>query len=157
LRQNNSQSLDSDTRGAIVNIVETACLLHDIGNPPFGHFGEAAIQRWFRDNGRECLINAVPSYREVDNDLNDGNRRQHYEELLGDFYEFDGNPQGFRLVTRLQWNNDKFGLNLTKTTLATYLKYLRQAGKTSNGLFAKKAGYFKTESALFSDIQKQFF
>lgn len=35
---------------AFVNIVETACLLHDIGNPPFGHLGESAVQEWFRDN-----------------------------------------------------------------------------------------------------------
>jgi dGTPase len=33
------------------NIVETACLIHDIGNPPFGHFGEYATREWFRKNG----------------------------------------------------------------------------------------------------------
>jgi dGTPase len=45
---------------AFVNIVETACLLHDIGNPPFGHFGESAIRSWStamrRDPQEVCLI-----------------------------------------------------------------------------------------------------
>ncbi|VDZ80757.1 Deoxyguanosinetriphosphate triphospho hydrolase subgroup 1 [Salmonella bongori] len=34
--------------GPFESIVEMACLMHDIGNPPFGHFGEAAINDWFR-------------------------------------------------------------------------------------------------------------
>ncbi len=48
------QSIDAqgesyETLAAFVNIVETACLLHDIGNPPFGHLGESAIKEWFKD------------------------------------------------------------------------------------------------------------
>jgi dGTPase len=34
----------------IGTIVATACLLHDIGNPPFGHSGEKAMGRWFSNN-----------------------------------------------------------------------------------------------------------
>lgn len=34
--------------GPFESVVEMACLMHDIGNPPFGHFGEAAINDWFR-------------------------------------------------------------------------------------------------------------
>ena len=29
------------------HIVAAACLGHDIGNPPFGHFGEDTIRAWF--------------------------------------------------------------------------------------------------------------
>ncbi|UVC31554.1 HD domain-containing protein [Pantoea sp. SOD02] len=35
-----------DNNLAIANVVEISCLAHDIGNPPFGHFGEAAIVEW---------------------------------------------------------------------------------------------------------------
>ena len=47
--------LDEAELGAMVKFVETACLMHDIGNPPFGHFGEAAIKEWFKQRGLECL------------------------------------------------------------------------------------------------------
>lgn len=40
---------------SLVAIVENACLLHDIGNPPFGHFGEAAIQDWAKTSIHEFI------------------------------------------------------------------------------------------------------
>ena len=43
---------------AIVKFVENACLMHDIGNPPFGHFGEAAISKWFEENGHALVRTA---------------------------------------------------------------------------------------------------
>nr|WP_174507147.1 dNTP triphosphohydrolase [Acinetobacter sp. Marseille-Q1620] len=78
---------------AFINTVETACLLHDIGNPPFGHLGEAAIQQWFNK-------------KDINYDLN----------------KFDGNPQGFRLI-RLLSGSDSFGLNLTCSLLLSTIKY----------------------------------
>ncbi len=81
--------------GAFVNTVETACLLHDIGNPPFGHLGESAIQEWF-DNFK----------LDTPADLN----------------HFDGNPQGFRQTSFL-CGSDKFGFNLTCTLLLSTIKY----------------------------------
>jgi dGTPase len=138
-------------RTAFVNFVEAACLLHDIGNPPFGHFGEAAIQKWFSENGKDYLKRSVQLSPD---ELGSGDERLKL--ALSDFIEFDGNPQGLRVVARLQWNTDEFGLNLTNTTLASFLKYIRRAGDLASGNFTKKAGYFSTEEAIVKSIWSEF-
>ena len=150
-----ARRLDAISQGALVNFVETACLMHDIGNPPFGHFGEAAIQEWFKRNGERCLAAAtgkvdsrnklLPQFEVAKNNA------------LADFLEFDGNPQGLRIVARLQWNADEFGLNLTKTSLASFLKYIRSPveEKASTG-FRKKPGYFLTEADVVLNVWNEF-
>lgn len=95
---------------AIVNTVETACLLHDIGNPPFGHLGEAAIREWFTTN----------------------------KSTVEDLKWFDGNPQGFRLISLLS-GKDEFGLNLTCSLLLSTIKY---PWSLKHKLGAKKIGIF---------------
>jgi dGTPase len=145
-----ANAMSYDERSAFVNFVETACLMHDIGNPPFGHFGEAAIKKWFGDNGAKCLRDAIP---EEQNFSPEDPRRVG---ALEDFIEFDGNPQGLRVVARLQWNTDEFGLNLTKTTLASYIKYVRCSGEIGSGRFTKKAGYFSTERDVVLSLWDQF-
>lgn len=136
-------------QGALVNFIETACLIHDIGNPPFGHFGEAAIQQWFEANGETVLFKSIGSSK---NDIDE----KQLNKILSDFIQFDGNPQGFRIVTRLQWNTDEFGLNLTATTLASFLKYLRSPYQSISGLFTKKPGFFFSEENITHEIWKKF-
>lgn len=43
----------------IGTIVSTACLAHDMGNPPFGHSGEKAIQAFFREGPGQSLQREV--------------------------------------------------------------------------------------------------
>ena len=123
----------------IVSIVENACLLHDIGNPPFGHFGETAIKEWAKNCIDTALPNSVPR-----NDL--------LHLLIKDFQEFDGNPQGFRTVTKLYTEHDKHSLNLTYATLLCCLKYARAAGENKGEGILKKAGYFQSEKELVEKI-----
>lgn len=120
---------DSDP---LVNIVECACLLHDIGNPPFGHFGEAAISSWFKINGAD----SKPFEQ----------HRKNLTPYYLDFENFDGNAQGLRIITKLQ-GEDQYGLNLTCSTIAAYLKYPHSEStrETEKNNFHKKPGYFLTE------------
>jgi len=128
---------------SIVTIVENACLLHDIGNPPFGHFGEIAIQDWAKENIKILAKGlGIP-------------KNGNFEKLMSDFYEFDGNPQGFRAVTKLHAERDEYGLNLTYATLMCSLKYVRAAGEKCGKSITKKAGYFQTEKSLVESIYNE--
>lgn len=95
------------------DVVAAACKGHDVGNPPFGHSGEFAIQRWVERNtaaaGRHAKSkDTVPILRE-----------QFRNELLS----FDGNAQGFRLLTETTGWRKKGGLQLTCAVLGTFSKY----------------------------------
>jgi dGTPase len=118
---------------AMASLVDTACLAHDIGNPPFGHFGEAAIREWFEHNWAE-----IAGERSKDPKL---------QELVQDFLQFDGNPQGMRILLRLhgrtRGERERFGMDLTFSQVLTALKYPRRPND-DNGRW-KKAGFFESE------------
>ncbi|WP_318388016.1 dGTP triphosphohydrolase [Enterobacter sp.] len=111
-------------------------LAHDLGNPPFGHQGEAAMREWFNRELRPLL----PDYNDIDR-----------PEIFDDFFAFDGNSQTLRLVTKLQILNDQHGLNLTYATLAAMLKYPRSSYTDNPGQW-KKHGYFHSEAGVVKDI-----
>lgn len=128
---------------ALITFVETACLVHDLGNPPFGHFGELAIGDWFHAN--ESVFNPGSG----------GGLATLWSDYYSDFRFFDGNPQGIRILTRLQPSHasDRYGMNLTATTIAATIKYPWSPNKIGSDTGRKKAGYFLTESRLVKDIQ----
>ncbi|AWB67027.1 deoxyguanosinetriphosphate triphosphohydrolase [Saccharobesus litoralis] len=109
-------------------------LVHDLGNPPFGHQGEAAIQAWFRKNQQSIFGTE--------------------SKLAHDFVNFDGNAQTFRLVTKLQVLNDSFGLNLTYATLASMIKYPIDSQHLADTDW-KKHGYFASETDIIKDIWQE--
>jgi len=107
-------------------------LAHDLGNPPFGHQGESAIQSWFKDHQKKVLA-----------DL------EEQPQWLNDFLKFEGNAQAFRLVTRLQLLNDNFGLDLTYATLAGLMKYPTASDKVDESVpILKKHGFFASEQRI---------
>jgi dGTPase len=111
-------------------------LVHDLGNPPFGHQGEHAIQSWFFTN----II--------VLCDLKTEQQKQ-------DFLRFEGNAQAFRLVTRLQLINDAYGLDLTYATLAAMMKYPTASNEIVDDHVAKKKhGFFASEKHIVEDVHR---
>jgi dGTPase len=89
----------------IGQILQAASLAHDLGNPPFGHAGEEAIKAWFSNHNAAPILEGLS------------------EQQQDDFRNFEGNAQGFRIITQLEHNHGKGGMQLTYATLATMLKY----------------------------------
>lgn len=133
-----------------VAFVEVACLLHDIGNPPFGHFGERAIGEWFqRQSNRRVIENGR-------SELTTGHFAQRWQDEYLDFTKFDGNPQGLRTISRLQprFDGDQYGLNLTLTTLAATIKYPWTSADAAREK-RKKFGFFMSEIDLYERMTRE--
>ncbi|MDQ3132906.1 MAG: dGTPase [Acidobacteriota bacterium] len=128
----------------IIYAVESACLVHDIGNPPFGHFGEMAIQKWFEANWESC-------YKKAENVAV---AKERIKDLVKDFLHFDGNPQGLRILLRLKRDRDEYSYNLTYTTILSFIKYVRSPSEEKDGSeLKKKAGYFESERKIVEDMK----
>lgn len=94
---------------AVTNLIEMSCLLHDVGNPPFGHFGEAVLREWLHDELDDLYASALST-----------SASEQWQKILApDLCAFDGNAQSLRLVHSLQ------RLNLTLSQLACIIKYPR--------------------------------
>lgn len=119
----------------IGDIVQSTCLAHDIGNPPFGHTGEAAIRNWFRNDGVGILAKLQP-------------------EEANDLKSFEGNAQGFRVLTSSEYHPYDGGMRLTYATLASFIKYPWTSLPASSGKRPKtdKFGIFKSELSLFEEV-----
>lgn len=130
-----SHGVAGDVPNAVRNIpalLAAIGLVHDLGNPPFGHQGESAISAWFAANSWVL-------------DPPDGMDAA----LKQDFIAFEGNAQTFRLVTKLQVLNDDYGLDLTYATLTSLMKYTTSSHQRDKGIACKKKhGFFASESKI---------
>ena len=127
----------------ICSILECAGLVHDIGNPPFGHFGEDYVRDWFRRN--------LPKMEFDDKKLDELLTPQ----MMGDLCNFEGNAQALRLLTKLHFLVDGNGMNLTYPLLNTIIKYpVPSTGinKKSGNIKDKKMGYYYADREIFEDI-----
>lgn len=113
----------------IGTIVSTACLAHDMGNPPFGHSGEKAIQAYFREGGGRALQDSISNG------------------FWNDLTHFEGNANTFRLLTHRFHGRREGGFVMTYSTLASIVKYPHSslcAGKKGKfGFFGFEEEYFR--------------
>lgn len=127
----------------IPDVLEVAGLIHDVGNPPFGHFGEKTIQDFFKN------VDSMPRII-----------RQKFtsmsEQQQADLQNFDGNVQGFRIMRHLGLASDCTSFNLNKVILSTLIKYpyssLDGNIKNTKDHRKKKFGYFNAEESAYADI-----
>ena len=132
-------TLTLDEQNAIPKIAETCALLHDIGNPPFGHAGELAIGSWFHSkSGLKALTPLNAQQKE-------------------EFRRFEGNAQTLRIVTNSRLVGDENGLNLTCATVSGLRKYLARADtvlRPADWHEMSKPGYFSSEQELLTLVEQ---
>ena len=133
LIERNSWDLLETMGGLDPDVVESACLAHDLGHPPFGHVAEAELQTILRDS---------------------------HAQLLGGF---EGNAQSFRIVTKLaihtppgpDLNANYLGLNLTRTTQNAMLKYPWERQESGKG--SRKWSVYESEEPDFEWVRQGLF
>ena len=125
------------------DVLLCAGLIHDIGNPPFGHFGEYAIREWFQTHLSDMFI---------------GERR--VTEILTfwqlqDLCSFEGNAQSLRLLSKTPYLGENQGFHLSCSVLGAIMKYPISSKDLINGdnpRGYRKLGYYYSEKDLFEDI-----
>jgi len=116
-------------------IVAAASVMHDIGNPPFGHSGEKAIGEYFKTgNGLK--------YKDQLTD-------KEYQDVI----DFEGNANGFKILTESR-EGISGGLRLSYATLGAFMKYPKESlpKKPTKHIADKKYGFFQSEKAAFLDV-----
>ncbi len=140
------QNFNWKRKEEICSILQCAGLIHDIGNPPFGHFGEVIIREWFKRNIPEMRFKG----EKIEGMLS--------EQMKQDFYHFEGNAQALRLVTKLHYLVDENGMNLTYALLNTIVKYPGSSldiDKTTGDIKDKKMGYYFADQDIYEAIARE--
>ena len=127
-------SLQNTLFEEIGTIVSAACLAHDLGNPPFGHSGESAIQSYFLEGEGAQLQKLLKP------------------EVWSDITHFEGNANTFRLLTHRFKGRREGGFAMTYTTLASIVKY-----PSSSNVSQKKGkfGFFTEEKDVFQRVANE--
>jgi len=128
---------DSLRPNHIGEIVAAASLAHDIGNPPFGHSGEESIRYWFNHSPVAAKLRSEMSTEEI-----------------ADIVRYEGNAQGFRVLTRLEMPENRGGMQLTCATLGAVAKYpvTSSAKVRPAGVAGKKFNFFQSDRELFEEV-----
>lgn len=143
MRKGLDDEVTPEVKEKACSVLECAGLIHDLGNPPFGHFGEETIHLWFERNFDKLEYNGQ-KLTELFND-----------QMKNDFLHIDGNAHALRMVSKLHVLIDDNGMNLTYPLLNTIIKYpvkSTQINKASGNVKDKKAGYYYSENDLYQKI-----
>ena len=151
LEQQRAPAEDAPDSLKVIEILNCAGLLHDIGNPPFGHFGESAIRNWFEKNLSHLDYKGKPLMAWLD------------EQQAADLLYYEGNAQALRIITKLHRLTGRSGMHLTSGVMDTIIKYpVNSLEKTAEdkkekkqrSLLRKKVGYYQSETKQFLEIKQ---
>ena len=127
---------------AIASVLLCAGLLHDLGNPPFGHFGETVIGDWFKENLDHVKYKGRPL------------RSWLSKQMIADLENFEGNAQALRILLKAKHGSS---LNLSKAIISTLVKYPTDSCSVDKGsadIRKHKLGFFAAEQETFEQISE---
>lgn len=130
-------------RNNLKNVIASACLAHDLGNPAFGHSGEEAISKYFKKRD---------TTKSDDLDFKKNFSSEEWKDLI----TFEGNANALRVLTMQQKGRNKGGFRLTYSTIGSILKYpCESLASNKKILHRKKYGYFKVDEEVFLDVANE--
>jgi len=141
--QHTRYKLENDVKAEIKDIpsiLSCAGLLHDFGNPPFGHFGEFVIGDWFKD------------YIENQEYKGELIKSRLSPQMIKDLENYDGNAQTFRILAKARNNAE---INLSFAVIGALVKYPTDStsfDKKSEDIKKRKPGYFFAEQDAFFEL-----
>lgn len=124
-------------RHNLYNVISSACLCHDVGNPAFGHSGEDAIASYFEKNESQF-------------------KSKFSEKEWADFLHFEGNANAIRILTQQQNGKSEGGLGLTFATMVSIAKYpCESIARDKENIHRKKFGFFQSEKENFRKVASE--
>ena len=147
-----SEGENTEEKNKIVNAIPTALscagLLHDLGNPPFGHFGEVVIGEWFQEELEKQYFqfNGEPISQILE------------PQMKKDLTNFEGNAQALRILSKIYNHPEGYDINLTYSVINTLIKYPNDSlniDKKHEDVKFHKMGYYYAEKEFFDNLCKE--
>ena len=133
----------------IPEVLSCAGLLHDLGNPPFGHFGEVVIGDWFKNEFQKEEF----CYKKI------AIRELLTEQMQSDLKNFEGNAQELRILSKIRNKGKSHEINLTTGVIGALIKYptdsLHVTNKKDPDIRRHKLGYYLAEQETFEKVSKE--
>lgn len=129
-------------------VLSCAGLLHDLGNPPFGHFGEVVIGEWFQNEFQK------PEFGYKGKSI----ASLFSEQMRQDLEHFEGNAQALRILSKIKNKGKSHEINLTTGVMGALIKYPTNSEKfdsKDSDIRKHKLGYFCSENETFKRISKE--
>ena len=133
----------------IPEVLSCAGLLHDLGNPPFGHFGEVVIGDWFKNEFQKEEF----CYKKI------AIRELLTEQMQSDLKNFEGSAQALRILSKIRNKGKSHEINLTTGVIGALIKYptdsLHVTNKKDPDIRRHKLGYYLAEQETFEKVSKE--
>lgn len=133
----------------IPEVLSCAGLLHDLGNPTFGHFGEVVIGDWFKNEFQKEEF----CYKKI------AIRELLTEQMQSDLKNFEGNAQALRILSKIRNKGKSHEINLTTGVIGALIKYptdsLHVTNKKDPDIRRHKLGYYLAEQETFEKVSKE--